>query len=82
MRHVHLSLVTLAAAGLGALITLTAPAAQADTHLAADQSFCGAIGGTFSTDIFGGQTHSTCTFTFADTTHHLFYNDGVIDGSN
>jgi hypothetical protein len=82
MRRFHLSLVTFAAAGVGALLTLTAPAAQADTHLADDQGFCRVIGGTFSTEIFGGQTHSTCSFTFADATHHLVYRDGVFDGSN
>jgi len=82
MRRFHPSLVTLAAVGVGALLTLTAPTAQADAHLTDDQSFCRAIDGTFSTEIFGGQTHSTCTFTFADTTHHLVYRDGVFDGSN
>ena len=82
MRRLSLSLVTLAVTGLGALVTLTAPVVQAETHLADDQSFWQAIGGTFSTEIFGGQTNSTCTFRLFDTTHHIFYRDGLFDGSN
>jgi hypothetical protein len=82
MRRLHLPLLTLAATATGALLTLTAPAAQADTLLTADQNFCQGIGGTFTTEVFGGQTHSTCTFTLADTTHQIRYHDGLFDGSN
>jgi hypothetical protein len=65
-----------------ALVGITAPAAQATAPLAVDQTFCQALRGSFTTEVFGGQTHSTCTFTFADDTHHLYYADGSFTGSD
>ena len=70
------------AVAAAALVGSTAPAAQATTPLALDQTFCQAIGGSFTTDVFGGQTHSACTFTIADGTHHLYYANGSFTGSN
>ena len=83
MKRIHLaSLISAGAVAAAALVGMTSPAAQATTPLAVDQTFCQAIRGSFSTDVFGGQTHSTCTFTFADVTHHLFYADGSFTGSD
>ena len=65
-----------------ALVGLTAPAAQAATPLVIDQTFCQALDGNFTTEVFGGQTHSTCTFTLADVTHHFYYENGRFTGSD
>ena len=70
------------AAAVAALVAVTAPTAQAVTPLAADQIVCNTLSGTFTTEVFGGQTHSTCTFTLAGGTHHLFYKNGLFTGSD
>ncbi|MGX9792636.1 hypothetical protein [Mycobacterium sp. MMS18-G62] len=83
MKHFRIaSLIGGGAIASAALVTLTAPAAQAVTPLAADQSFCQLIGGTFTTEVFGGQSHSTCTFNVATATHHLRYENGLFTGSD
>jgi len=38
------------------------------------RNFCDVIGGSFTTELFGGQTHSTCMF--GDGTHHFYYSNG------
>jgi hypothetical protein len=68
------SLLAAGAITVGAIVTATAPMAQAESSLARDQNLCNVIGGTFTTEIFGGQTHSTCTF--ANGYHHLYYANG------
>jgi hypothetical protein len=70
------------AIGAATLVGLTAPAAQAATPLAIDQSFCQALDGNFTTEVFGGQTRSTCTFALADVTHHFYYENGLFTGSD
>lgn len=83
MKRNHLaSLIGGGAFAAAALVGLTAPAAQATTPLAVDQTFCQAIRGSFTTEVFGGQTHSTCTFTIANDTHHLYYAGGSFTGSD
>ena len=83
MKRIHFaSLIGGGAVATAALVGMMAPAAQATTPLAVDQTFCQAIGGSFTTDVFGGQTHSTCTFTLAHDTHHLYYADGTFTGSD
>jgi hypothetical protein len=42
--------------------------------LAAAHDFCDVIGGSFTTEVFGGQTNSTCTF--GDGVHHFYYSNG------
>jgi hypothetical protein len=70
------------AAAAAVLVAMSAPVAQAVTPLAADQFVCDTLGGTFTTEVFGGQTHSTCTFTLANGTHHLHYENGLFTGSD
>jgi hypothetical protein len=83
MKHIRIaSLIGGAASAAAVLIAVTAPAAQAVTPLAADQVFCKTLGGTFTTDVFGGQTRSTCTFTLAGATHYLHYQNGLFTGSD
>ncbi len=83
MKHFRLaSVIGGGAIGLAALVSVTAPAAQAVTPLAADQTVCKVLGGAFTTEVFGGQTTSTCTFTLADGTHHLRYENGLFTGSD
>ena len=69
-------------AAVAVLVAVTAPTAQAVTPLAADQVFCKTLGGAFTTEVFGGQTRSTCTFTVAGDTHHLRYENGLFTGSD
>jgi hypothetical protein len=83
MKRIHFaSLIGGGAVAAAALVGIAAPAAQATTPLALDQTFCQALRGSFTTEVFGGQTHSTCTFTIADDTHHLYYSDGSFTGSD
>jgi hypothetical protein len=42
--------------------------------LAAAHDFRDVIGGSFTTEVFGGQTHSTCTFGNGE--HHFYCSDG------
>ena len=85
MRHFRLASAiaagTMAAGALSAALTMTAPTASAHT-LGDDQRFCTVIDGTFTTEVFGGQTHSTCTFTVGDDTHHFYYSDGEFTGAD
>jgi hypothetical protein len=75
MKRFHFgSVVAAGAVTAGAMLTLTAPAAQAHTPLAAAHDFCDVIGGCFTTEVFGGQTHSTCTL--GDGAHHFYYSNG------
>ncbi len=76
------SVVAGGAIAAAAFVGLTAPAAQAATPLAIDQTFCQALSGNFTTEVFGGQTHSTCTFTITDVTHHFYYENGLFTGSD
>lgn len=77
MKRFHFgSLVATGAITVGALLTLTAPTAQARTPLATAHDFCEVIGGSFTTEVFGGQTQSTCTF--ADGAHHFYYSNGEL----
>lgn len=69
------------AVAVGAALAMTAPAASAHT-LGADERFCDIVDGTFATEVFGGQTHSTCTFTVGDDTHHFYFADGRFTGSD
>lgn len=55
-------------------MVLTASAAQAQTLLGAAHDFCDVIGGSFTTEVFGGQTQSTCTY--GDGAHHFYYSNG------
>ena len=83
MKHIRIaSLIGGGAATAAVLVGMAAPAAQAVTPLAADQVFCKTLGGTFTTGIFGGHTHSTCTFTVAGDSHHLRYENGLFTGSD
>jgi hypothetical protein len=83
MKRIHpASVIGGGALAAAALVGMMAPAAQATTPLAVDQTFCRAIGGSFTTEVFGGQTHSTCTFALADDTHRLYYADGTFTGSD
>jgi hypothetical protein len=84
MKHLRFaSVITGGAIAAAALVTLTAAAAQATTTpLAVDQTFCQALRGSFTSEVFGGQTNSTCTFTVADGTHHLHYENGLFTGSD
>jgi hypothetical protein len=70
------------AAGAIALTPAVANATpiHARPALGEDQGFCHFIGGTFTTEIFGGTTHSTCSL--ADGNHHLYYTDGDFTGSD
>ena len=82
MKRIQLStLIGAGAVTIGALL-LSAPAAQAGTDLGADQHLCKALDGTFVTEVFGGQTHSTCTFDIVGYQHHLYYTDGQFSSSN
>jgi hypothetical protein len=67
---------------LGATLVITAPAARAGTPLAAAQSLCDVVGGTFATEVFGGQSHSTCTLTLRDGVHRIHYTEGLVTGSD
>ena len=69
------------AVAIGATLAMTAPAASAHT-LNDDQRFCEIVDGTFTTEVFGGQTHSTCAFAIGDDTHHFYYEDGRFTGSD
>jgi hypothetical protein len=37
------------------------------------RNFCDVIGGSFTAEVFGGQTHFTCMF--GDGTHHFYYSN-------
>ena len=83
MKHFRFaSVITGGAVAAAALAALTAPSAQATTPLAVDQTICNALRGSFTTEVFGGQTHSTCTFVLANATHHLHYENGQFTGSD
>ena len=83
MKHIRIaSLIGGSAAAAAVLVGMAAPAAQAVTPLAADQVVCKTLGGTFTTEVFGGQTRSTCTFTVAGDTHRLHYENGLFTGSD
>jgi hypothetical protein len=75
MKRYHFgSLVAAGVVTAATMLTLTAPAAQAHTPLAAAHDFCDVIGGSFTTEVFGGPSNSTCTF--GDGTHHFYYSNG------
>jgi len=74
------SLVGAGVATAATMLTLTAPAAQAHTPLAAAHDFCDVIGGSFTTEVFGGQTNSTCTF--GDGAHHFYYSNGEFSSAD
>jgi hypothetical protein len=80
MKCFHFGSLVVAGAAAGAILTLSAPAAQAETPSAAAHDFCNVIGGSFTTAVFGGQTHSTCTF--SDAAHHLYYSNGEYRGAD
>jgi hypothetical protein len=78
MNRIHLgALVGMAAVATGVTL-LAAPAAQAGTDLGADGHVCDALHGKFTTEIMGGQSRSTCTFTVVGYTHDFYYSDGQL----
>jgi hypothetical protein len=58
------------------------PAAQAGTDLGTDVHICDALHGKFTTEIMGGQSRSTCTFTVVGYTHDFYYSDGQFTSSD
>jgi hypothetical protein len=74
------SLAGLGVAAAAAVLTLTAPLATAHPLPANAQNLCEATAGTFAGDAYQG--HGRCTYTVLGHTHHLYYNDGRLIGSD